>query len=233
MTPRPPRAVSELLLHAVPELRDRLIEDGVRRAWPALVGPDLARRSRPLRLHGTTLEVGVDNSPWLSELTLRAADLVGRVRSRFAAVTALRFVLAPADPAAARAEPRSRPRRRPLQADEFREIDASVAAIADDSLRAAARRLLVTARSTVVALSAAVLALGCAGHRTVTATAVEGPRPAARPTAPSQTAEAYYHYSVAQLHAQAGRFREAVAAIEEAIKRDPDSAFLWRELAQW
>jgi predicted Zn-dependent protease len=46
-------------------------------------------------------------------------------------------------------------------------------------------------------------------------------------------AEAYYHYSVAQMLVQAGRFKEAVAPMEEAIRRDPNSAFLWVSLAQW
>src|SRR5206468_11503618 len=35
-----PRAVADLLVTAVPELRDRLAEHHVRRAWTALVGAD-------------------------------------------------------------------------------------------------------------------------------------------------------------------------------------------------
>src|SRR5580765_5069661 len=46
-------------------------------------------------------------------------------------------------------------------------------------------------------------------------------------------AEAYYHYSVAQMLVQGGRFKDAVAPMQEAIKRDPDSAYLWGQLAQW
>ena len=47
------------------------------------------------------------------------------------------------------------------------------------------------------------------------------------------TAEAYYHYAVAQMHAQAARFEQAVAELREAIRRDPRSAVLWGQLAQW
>jgi predicted Zn-dependent protease len=46
-------------------------------------------------------------------------------------------------------------------------------------------------------------------------------------------ADAYYHYSVAQMLAQGGRFKEAIPPMEEALKRDPDSAFLWSTMAQW
>ncbi len=46
-------------------------------------------------------------------------------------------------------------------------------------------------------------------------------------------ADAYYHYTVAQTLAQNGEFKEAIAAMQEAVKRDPNSAFLWTSLAQW
>src|SRR5688572_8104410 len=46
-------------------------------------------------------------------------------------------------------------------------------------------------------------------------------------------AEAYYHYATAQMLVQDGKFKEAVPVMQEAIKRDPTSAFLWSQLAQW
>ena len=45
--------------------------------------------------------------------------------------------------------------------------------------------------------------------------------------------ESYYHFSVAQMHARAGRMPEAIAQLREAIKRDPKTAALWTQLAQW
>src|SRR5437763_561486 len=56
-------------------------------------------------------------------------------------------------------------------------------------------------------------------------------RPASR--ARDMAAEAYAHYTVAQLAAQGGRFKDALPPMEEALKRDPNSAFLWGQLAQW
>ena len=47
------------------------------------------------------------------------------------------------------------------------------------------------------------------------------------------TAEAYYYYSVAQLAAQSGRFKDALSPMDEALRRDPNSAYLWSQLAQW
>src|SRR5262249_47024035 len=81
-----------------------------------------------------------------------------------------------------------------------------------------------------VALAAA-LAAGCAGQRGVLVerTGTAGPRR----DPPGPVAQAYYHYSVAQYFAQSGQFKDAVAAMEEALKLDPRSAFLWREQAQW
>src|SRR5207245_6268813 len=86
-----PRAVAELLVTAVPELRDRLAEHHVRRAWTALVGTDVARRAQPKGLVDGCLTVVVDNSPWLHELTLRVEELTARLHERFAAVRALRL----------------------------------------------------------------------------------------------------------------------------------------------
>ena len=45
-------------------------------------------------------------------------------------------------------------------------------------------------------------------------------------------ADAYYSYSVAQMYVQAGRFKDAVPFMKSAIKRDPNSAALWTQLAQ-
>src|SRR5947208_309375 len=111
MNPRAPRAISELIVNALPELRERLVEEGIRRSWPAVVGAEGARRSRPQRLTNRLLEVAVDNSPWLHELTLRAPDLTTRLRAQFAAITSLRFVLPPVGLPAAGGGPEVRPYR--------------------------------------------------------------------------------------------------------------------------
>src|SRR5207249_11423376 len=91
MRVRAPRAVADLLVTAVPGLRERLAEHHVRRAWAALVGADVARRAQPRALVDGCLAVVVDNSPWLHELTLRAEELTARLHERVPVVRALRF----------------------------------------------------------------------------------------------------------------------------------------------
>lgn len=141
-----PRAVGDLLVEAVPRLGERLLEREVRRAWPALVGPDTARRTQPQTVTGGCLTVRVDNSPWLHELTLRADELTRRVGARFSEIRTLRFVLGSLEPA----EDVPGPRRRAgapgaLDAAARAEIDQAAAAIHDEALAAAARRLMTKA----------------------------------------------------------------------------------------
>ena len=139
-----PRPVGDLLVTAVPQLAERLVEHRLRRAWPSLVGHDVARRAQPQALTGGCLHVVVDNSPWLHALPLRAAELTERLRRHSATVRSVRFTLGrlpdpevPA-PATFAAPP-------PLTPADVAEIDAAAAAIKDDGLAAAARRLLAKA----------------------------------------------------------------------------------------
>jgi hypothetical protein len=142
----PPRPVADLLITAVPKLGDRLAEYQIRRAWPALVGADVARRARPQALVDGCLSVVVDNSPWLHELTLRAAELTTRLRGRFPAVHALRFLLGALEPVEPGASPKRRGRSStPLGAADLRAIDEATSAIPDPTLAAVARRLLAKA----------------------------------------------------------------------------------------
>ena len=91
---RSPVRVGNLLTRAVPALAERLLEESIRREWAQTVGPDAARRSRPISLRQGTLQVSVDNSPWLQELTLRSAAISSALHERHgAAVDGVRFVL--------------------------------------------------------------------------------------------------------------------------------------------
>jgi hypothetical protein len=141
-----PRAVADVLLTAVPQLSERLPEYHIRRAWSALVGTDMARRTRPHALTNGCLHVVVDNSPWLHELTLRTAELTARLGAECPAVRSLRFTLGTLE-----TEPRSRPSRSErrtlaLTDDDRRDIDEAASAISDPALADVARRLLTTAR---------------------------------------------------------------------------------------
>lgn len=141
-----PRIVADVLISAVPQLSDRLPEYHIRKTWAALVGPDMARRTRPQSLANGCLHVVVDNSPWLHEVTLRAAELTERLHAQTPAVRSLRFTLGTLE-----TEPRSRPERRErrtaaLTDDDRRDIDEAASAISDPALADTARRLLTTAR---------------------------------------------------------------------------------------
>jgi hypothetical protein len=140
-----PRAVGELISSALPQIADRLVELRIVESWGSIVGRDAARRTRPGTLTGGTLQVIVDNSPWLHELTLRVGALTADVRARFPEVRAIRLVLGSVerDPASAAAKPR---RPSPLTAADREDIQAATEAIADSDVADAARRLLETAR---------------------------------------------------------------------------------------
>ena len=130
----------------MPGLRERLVAERIRRTWSALVGPDVARHAWPQGVTNGCLHVVVDNSPWLHEMTLRAEELTGRVAARFETIRSLRFTLGGLEGSSE--TPPSPPARptRVLDLDDVREIDATVAPIRDPDVRAAARRLLGTAR---------------------------------------------------------------------------------------
>jgi hypothetical protein len=141
-----PRPVADVLAAAVPQIADRLPEYRIRKAWSALVGPDVARRTRPQSLANGCLHVIVDNSPWLHELTLRATELTERLHARVDAVRSLRLTLgtfeAEPSPPAERRERRTTT----LDDEDRRDIEAATSAISDPALADAARRLLTKAR---------------------------------------------------------------------------------------
>lgn len=145
MRVRAPRAVADLLVSALPALRDPLLEQRIARAWVGLVGPDVARRARPGSFFDGCLQITVDNSPWLHELTLRAPELRERLRAEFGEVRSVRVVLdtLPPDPPPVRRSGEARAV--PLSAGEVREIEAATSAIPDPTLAAAARRLMTKA----------------------------------------------------------------------------------------
>jgi Dna[CI] antecedent, DciA len=140
-----PRRVGELLVSAMPQLQDRLLVQQLRAEWPALVGHEVARRTQPQALANGCLQVTVDNSPWLHEMTLRAPDVAARVGAQFPAVRSIRFSLGL--PPAEEPPPAARPAPVTLVDDDRRAIDAAAAAISDRDLAASARRLLTRAWS--------------------------------------------------------------------------------------
>ena len=146
-----PQRVGELLTAAVPALSEKLVEETVRKEWARTVPADLGRRSEPGPLRRGVLEVRADNSPWLQELTMRRGELLAALAARHgAAVTSLRFVLAPIHGDKAPADAVVPPRRREipprLSPEEAREVEVMAAAVTDPEVAAALRRLLTKAR---------------------------------------------------------------------------------------
>ena len=69
----------------------RVFEIGER--WEEAVGPELARRAKPLAMRGEVLEVGVESSVWAQQLQRRRPEILAALERVFAASapTDLRF----------------------------------------------------------------------------------------------------------------------------------------------
>ena len=144
---RNPVRVGNLLTAAVPALAERMLEEAIRRDWTQTAGPEAARRSRPGALRQGTIEVSVDNSPWLQELTLRSAAIVAALRKRHgSAVIGVRFALGSgrgdAGVAAGPALSRTEATERRLTVEEARLVDAAAGQIRDPALASSLKRLL-------------------------------------------------------------------------------------------
>ncbi len=139
-----PVRVREVLVVALPGLRDRLLEEAIRKDWNRLVGLELGRRSRPGRLKAGVLDVTIDNSPWLHEMTLRSSELTAALQTRFGSAVAsvrLAFGAVPAGVDPVTPPPRPKPQAR-LSHEETRVVEAMVASLPDPTLAGSLRRLL-------------------------------------------------------------------------------------------
>src|SRR5262249_25487799 len=74
-----PRAVADVLAAAVPQIAERIPEYRIRTAWRALVGVDVARRTRPQAPTNGCLHGVVGNSPRLPQVTPRATQPTDRL----------------------------------------------------------------------------------------------------------------------------------------------------------
>ena len=137
--------VRDVLIAALPGLKGHMLQEGIRRDWERIVGPAISRRSQPGGLRMGALDVTVDNSPWLHELTLRSSELLAALQVRHGSrVTSLRFTLGTVAAGSSPAMPRHRrpERRKQLGPEEARLVESMVARVADPALAASVRRLL-------------------------------------------------------------------------------------------
>ncbi len=140
-----PVRVRDVLPAALPELRDRMLEQAIRAVWGEMVGSPLGRRSRPGRLKMGVLDVRVDNSPGLHEITLRSGEVLAALQRRFgSAVASVRLSLGEVPPEAEPVLPRPRPEvPARLSREETREVEAMAASLPDPTLSGSLRRLLI------------------------------------------------------------------------------------------
>ena len=141
--PSRPVRVSEVLVAAVPGLRERMLGEGIRSDWADIVGAELARGSRPGGLQAGVLTVTVDNSAWLHEMTLRSSHVLDGLRARCgSAVKSLRFALGEPVARTPRAAPRRPSSPAHLSAEEERSVETITASVADPELAGCLRRIL-------------------------------------------------------------------------------------------
>jgi hypothetical protein len=114
------------------------------RAWPAAVGPAIARSAWPLRIgRDGTLHVAVESSAWANELALLEPELRGRLaavlESEAVCPTTFRFAVGPIP--AAGDDPRTAPVTAAVPSREETAIAEAVSsAIEDPELREIVRR---------------------------------------------------------------------------------------------
>jgi hypothetical protein len=140
-----PVRIKDVLLAALPELGNHMLQDTVRRDWGDLVGSGMSRHSQPGALKLGALDVTVDNSPWLHELTLRSGELLARLQGRYGlAIKSLRFVLGPvaATSNPLSSHPRRADRESVLGPADAHVVESMISAVNDLEVAASLRRVL-------------------------------------------------------------------------------------------
>ncbi len=74
---------------------------GILKAWPGLVGPQIAEATRAVEVQGDVVVVEVASSPWMNELTMIRDRLLRRIHEKWsdAPIGGIRFRLAGMQPA--------------------------------------------------------------------------------------------------------------------------------------
>lgn len=114
--------------------------------WDKIVGEQIARRARPLRLRDGVLEVRVDHPVWMQQLQMLKPKILQKLNARLPKAgiediylrqgshTAAKKIAAP--PAA-----ENRWREQPLGSEELEEIEKSLQGLEDGELRDELRRI--------------------------------------------------------------------------------------------
>ena len=105
--------------------------------WRKLVGVDIARRTRPLRLDRGTLTILVASSAWAQELALMEAALLDRLRRSGLDAKKVRFKVGRVAAPTREPERQGKLKKVPPSAPLPPQVDRAVAAVDDPELRAA------------------------------------------------------------------------------------------------
>jgi hypothetical protein len=115
--------------------------------WDQVVGPQIARRARPIRIREGVLEVRVDQPVWMQQLQLLKPRILARLNEALGKELLrdlfLRRGAIDQAPTTAAIEPPPAWLQIRLSAEETNAIEASLATIADPELRASLRAVLL------------------------------------------------------------------------------------------
>jgi predicted nucleic acid-binding Zn ribbon protein len=103
----PESPISELMPGVMKKfgLEDRFWEQSLLREWEAIVGPQVARHTRPGRVQGAVLHVYVSHSTWLNELMRYGMkEMLANIQAKFGTqrIRSVRLALDPEAPGSRR-----------------------------------------------------------------------------------------------------------------------------------
>ncbi len=116
--------------------------------WADIVDPETAACSRPLKVAGDVLWVGVDNSAWAQQLQFKKLQLLEDLNDflRVSYFADIRFTVGQGGEPA-KADRQERPRMVPPSAEEIEKFEKQVEFIKDDNIREAMIRLWYVSRA--------------------------------------------------------------------------------------
>lgn len=145
---RHPASAGDLIQQVLQQrgLEGKVEEYRAWQVWDEVVGPQIARRARPIRIRDGVLEVRVDQPVWMQQLQLLKPRILTRLNAALGKELLrdlfLRRGAIDQAPTQAATEPPPAWLQIQLSEADHREIETSLAAIADPELRAGLRALL-------------------------------------------------------------------------------------------
>lgn len=143
-----PASAADLILQVLQQrgMEGKFEEYRAWQVWDQVVGPQIARRARPIRIRDGVLEVRVDQPVWMQQLQLLKPRILARLNEALGKELLrdlfLRRGAIDQAPTQAAAEPPPAWLQIKLSEAEQQEIETSVAGIADPELRDSLRGLL-------------------------------------------------------------------------------------------